>query len=290
VKAAGTFEVTGVSTLTGAVTAPGGVVGDLTGDVTGNADTATKAYVTDNESTDEENLIAFVAGAATASGNHSLEMDGNLAYNPSTGTITSTAIASNLTGNVTGNVTGDLTGEVTATGTLADGVTATTQAFADDSTKVATTAYTRLVMPSGAIVMWYTATAPDGWLVCDGSTFSAVTYPDLNTVLGGTTLPDLKGRVAVGVDDSAGRVTSDNTLGDSSGAEDVTLTGAQSGTSAHSHGIRFLDFAQSGSYTAVGGGDYSTGGSSTDASTEAVASSAHINLQPYLVVNYIIKT
>jgi len=101
-----TLEVTGVSTLTGAVTATGGVVGDLTG----NADTATKAYVTDNESTNEENLISFVADAATASGNHGLEMDGNLTYNPSTGTITATAVASALTGNVAGNVTGNVTG------------------------------------------------------------------------------------------------------------------------------------------------------------------------------------
>ena len=46
-----------------------------------------------------------------------------------------------VTGNVTGDVTGDLTGAVTATGTLADGVTATTQSASDNSTKVATTAY-----------------------------------------------------------------------------------------------------------------------------------------------------
>jgi hypothetical protein len=48
-----------------------------------------------------------------------------------------------LQGNVTGNVTGDLTGNVTATSVLADGVTATTQASSDDSTKVATTACKR---------------------------------------------------------------------------------------------------------------------------------------------------
>ena len=46
--------------------------------------------VTDNESTNENNLIAFIADAATSTGNHGLEMDGNLHYNPSTGTLTST--------------------------------------------------------------------------------------------------------------------------------------------------------------------------------------------------------
>ena len=56
----------------------------------GNATSATTVTVTDNENTDEENLITFVAGAATATGVHGLEMDGNVTYNPSTGKITAT--------------------------------------------------------------------------------------------------------------------------------------------------------------------------------------------------------
>ena len=31
----------------------------------------------------------------------------------------------------------------------------------------------------------------DGWLLCDGSTFDALLYPELNALLGGNTLPDL---------------------------------------------------------------------------------------------------
>tara|TARA_R100001510_G_scaffold54843_1_gene58035 strand:- start:2038 stop:5178 length:3141 start_codon:yes stop_codon:yes gene_type:complete len=48
---------------------------------------ATTVTVTDNESTDEENVITFVAGAA-GSGNVGLEADGDLTYNPSSGTVT----------------------------------------------------------------------------------------------------------------------------------------------------------------------------------------------------------
>lgn len=48
-------------------------------------------------------------------------------------------------GVLTGNVTGDLTGNVTATSVLANGVTATTQATSDDSTKVATTEFAKNV-------------------------------------------------------------------------------------------------------------------------------------------------
>ena len=53
----------------------------------GTAAIATTVTVTDNESTDEENVITFVAGAA-GSGNVGLEADGDLTYNPSTGTVT----------------------------------------------------------------------------------------------------------------------------------------------------------------------------------------------------------
>ena len=70
---------------------------------------ATTVTITDNESTDEDNPIVFVAGADADGGNLGLETDGTAHYNPSTGKITATAFAGNLTGNVAGNVTGNLT-------------------------------------------------------------------------------------------------------------------------------------------------------------------------------------
>jgi len=69
---------------------------------------ATTVTITDNESTDENNPIVFVAGADADGGNLGLETDGTAHYNPSSGKITATAFAGNLTGNVTGNVTGNL--------------------------------------------------------------------------------------------------------------------------------------------------------------------------------------
>lgn len=54
-------------------------------------------------------------------------------------------------------------------------------------------------VPIGAMMMWPTATPPTDWLLCDGSTFSAVTYPDLATLLGGTTLPNLTNKFPLGV-------------------------------------------------------------------------------------------
>jgi len=104
----------------------GDLTGDVTGDVTGNADTATLATtvtVSDNESTNENNVILFGAGAA-GSGAIGVEADGTMTYNPSTGKITATGFVGALTGAVTGNVAGNLTGTV-ATATQNSITTAT---------------------------------------------------------------------------------------------------------------------------------------------------------------------
>ena len=91
------------------------------------------------------------------------------------------------------------------------------------------------MMPAGAITQYGGAAAPTGWLLCDGTEYAEATYAALFTAIsttyntGGETadyfrVPDFKGRVAAGVDSSAGRITTDNTIGASSGEEDHTLT------------------------------------------------------------------
>jgi hypothetical protein len=81
-------------------------VGTLNQDTTGTAAIATTVTITDNESTNEENAVVFTAGGDVDGGNLGLESDGNLTYNPSSGTLTATAFAGALTGNVTGNASG----------------------------------------------------------------------------------------------------------------------------------------------------------------------------------------
>ena len=91
--------------------------GPLTGDVTGNADTATVATtvtITDNENTNENNAIIFAAGGDLDGGNLGLESDGDLTYNPSTGLVTATAFS----GNLTGTLQTAAQGNVTSLGTL----------------------------------------------------------------------------------------------------------------------------------------------------------------------------
>ena len=62
--------------------------------------------ITDNESTNENDLIPFVANAATSTGSQSLEMDGDFHYNPSTGRITATQLAGTLQTASQTNITG----------------------------------------------------------------------------------------------------------------------------------------------------------------------------------------
>lgn len=142
------------------------------------------------------------------------------------------------------------------------------------------------------------STAPPGYLLCDGSAVSRTTYARLFAAVGISfgagdgsttfTLPDLRGRVPIGVDGAAGRIAANDALGNAAGAATHTLTEAE--IPAHDH-------SQQGGTVTSYGTQYSTGGAATAASgwqyltTEnAGGGGAHNNLQPYQVVNWIIKT
>ena len=95
-----------------------------------NATNSSHVLVTDNESTSEENLITFVEDATSSTGNVGLEMDGNLTYNPSSGTITATIFKGNIDA-VDGDFDGTLEADAitvggTALATVIAGTTVTT--------------------------------------------------------------------------------------------------------------------------------------------------------------------
>ena len=95
-----------------------------------NATNSSHVLVTDNESTSEENLITFVEDATSSTGNVGLEMDGNLSYNPSSGTITATIFKGNIDA-VDGDFDGTLEADAitvggTALATVIAGTTVTT--------------------------------------------------------------------------------------------------------------------------------------------------------------------
>ena len=139
----GTLEIPGDADIDGtleadAITVNGTALDThIAGVTVTNATNSAHVLVTDNESTNEENLITFVEGATDSTGNAGLEMDGNLSYNPSTGTVTATIFKGNIDaddGDFDGTLEADaITVGGTALNTVIAGVTvanATTAAVA----------------------------------------------------------------------------------------------------------------------------------------------------------------
>jgi microcystin-dependent protein len=111
--------------------------------------------------------------------------------------------------------------------------------------------------PPGSIIAFGGATAPPGWLLCDGSTVSRAQYPQLFAAIGATygagngsstfQLPDLRGRFLRGFDAGTGR---DKSTRDAGQAEGWTtgLPRAGIGTSTvdvnHTHAYMDAYFAE----------------------------------------------
>jgi microcystin-dependent protein len=196
----------------------------------------------------------------------------------------------------------------------------TTASIADDAVttaKIPDAAITAAKLAVGAafvagMVMPYAgSSAPSGWLLAYGQDVSRTTYSDLFSAIGTTygsgdgsttfTLPDLRGRTVAGQDDmggtSADRLTDQtgglngDTLGATGGSETHTLTEAQ--LPAHSHSLGTNGRVQVGNDngTAYSGKWVSGSGSTITYSTEDTGSdTAHNNVQPTIILNYIIKT
>lgn len=171
-------------------------------------------------------------------------------------------------------------------------------------------------LPTGLVSPYAGSSAPGGWLLCDGAVVSRTTYAPLFAIVGTTyntggeagtsfRLPDLRGRVPVGVDGAAARLAANDALGQASGTETTTLTAAQSGVPAHNHNyggdiarvssnwvgvnVTHGSGAFNNNFPAIFGAGVLTSDSDTNSSTAAAAASGHSNMQPYQIVNYIIK-
>ena len=145
---------------------------------------------------------------------------------------------------------------------------------------------------SGMMMAYGGASAPSGWLLCQGQSVLRATYPLLFAVIGTTygsvdgthfTLPDMRGQVAVGIGGTLGL-----TLGQEYGEVTHLLTGPESGIQAHTHQVPVASGGGTIYANGYGGGSIvSTYGTLVTGNTNAVT--AHNNVQPSLGVNWIIK-
>jgi len=86
----------------------------------GTSAVATTVTITDNESTNENNALVFTAGGDLDGGNLGLESDGDLKYNPSTGTLSATNISVTGTLSTVDSVTMSANNAVVFEGATAD--------------------------------------------------------------------------------------------------------------------------------------------------------------------------
>ncbi len=151
-----------------------------------------------------------------------------------------------------------------------------------------------IAAPVGKVDAYAGATAPAGWLLCDGSAVSRSAYPRLFALVGVTygpgngsttfNLPDARGRVLVARDAAQSEF---DALGETGGAKTHTLT--QGEMPAHRHSISFgTGGASSGSRIAFAPSTNAVGSDPGPVATTG-SNQPHNNLQPYLTVNYIIR-
>jgi microcystin-dependent protein len=142
---------------------------------------------------------------------------------------------------------------------------------------------------TASIVMFAATSAPAGWLMCDGSAVSRTTYATLFAAIsttygigdGSTTfnLPNLQGNVPVGYKSGDADF---GTLGQTAGEKTHLLTTTE--MPAHTHSVAY------GSGGPVGLSNAGTAGGGSVTTGSAGSGGAHNNLQPYLALNFIIKT
>jgi len=161
-------------------------------------------------------------------------------------------------------------------------------------------------VPSGALFMWPTSTAPTGYLNCNGTAVSRTTYSTLFAVVG-TTFGTGDGTTTFNLPNYTNRMPYGTTIGSTGGSADAVVV-------SHTHTATVTDPGHthapaSGNFVNTSGTDFrgvrndfdtyrlsqSTATASavtgiSVANATAGVSGTNANLPPYLGINFIIKT
>jgi microcystin-dependent protein len=164
-----------------------------------------------------------------------------------------------------------------------------------------------ILIPAGTIVQSASINVPDGWLNCNGSLLNKIAYVDLFLAIGNTyggeptdlsfNLPDMRGRVGIGA--GQGVDLSNRVFATSGGEETHTLSIEE--IPSHSHGSNAVGGQGNLGLTIADGngtpvtGDESQGELNVFTLPRALtinnagSGNAHNNMQPFLVIRYLIK-
>ena len=157
------------------------------------------------------------------------------------------------------------------------------------------------IVPSGSLQPFAGATAPNGWLMCFGQAISRTTYADLFAAIGTThgvgngsttfNVPDLRGRTIAGKDNMGGSAANRLTSGNS-GVTGTTLgaVGGDERMHGHNHDVQILGKSTPNQpYPMEGLAAGNSNHKHYNYTSETVGSGASQNVQPTIVLNYIIK-
>ena len=272
----------------------------------------TKFYVVSNNTTGGYAITIGISGGSVISipngTTAQVYTDGTNTYSAQTGSSGDFTINGNLT--VTGNETevGTLSANtlsVSNAATFAVGPTAPTATTGTNTTQLATTAFVNssiAAIPtpsvSGSIIMWPTASAPTGYLLCNGTAVSRTTYATLFSLFG-TTFGTGDGSTTFNLPNYTNRMPYGTTIGSTGGSADAILVShthtATVTDPGHLHNVGASVNGQPGAYGNYAGNTSTiqsataTTGITVANSTEGV-SGTNANLPPYLGINFIIKT